>query len=104
MPTQQQITAFNRSVADHIRGIQNQVYRPNYFIQLMTVVGAYEAACQVIQTTNIPEGFTTLFMANRLDLTIEAFVVRYDSQNPGVFDQQIIEQARRCLAEVGYHI
>lgn len=84
----------------HINTIQDRVYRPNYFIQLMAEHGAYEAACLVIHAQRVPDGFLTLQQAGRLGLTIEAFILR--PEWAGMFEPVTLNLARQRLAAFGY--
>ncbi len=100
MPTHEQLQAFHAAVVQHVQAIQDHVYRPTYFIQVMNERGAYEAACQVIHDQVLPQGFSTLFQANRLDLTIEAFVLQ--PEWAALFEPQTLRLARDRLAALGY--
>ncbi len=100
MPTQAQLDAFQRAVVTLINSIEDRVYRPNYFIQLMAEHGAYEAACQVIHSQKIPDGFLTLQQAGRLSLTIEALVLQPEWAD--IFEPETLRLARERLAAFGY--
>lgn len=96
MPTTDELRNFERAARDHVMAITEKVYRPNYFIQLMTTEGAYEAACRVVSSANLPEGFQRLLLENKPELTIEYLVTRPEWAD--LFEPEIIESAHRRLA------
>lgn len=101
MPNQAQLQAFHQAAASLINSIENRVYRPNYFISLMAELGAYEAACQVIHSQKIPDGFLTLQQAGQLRLTIEALVLQPEWAD--LFEPETLHAARQRLDTFGYH-
>ena len=100
MPTQAQLQAFHQAAASLINSIENRVYRPNYFISRMAELGAYEAACQVIRSQKIPDGFLTLQQAGQLRLTIEALVLQPEWAD--LFEPETLHAARQRLDAFGY--
>lgn len=99
MPTTDDLRNFERAARDHVMAITEKVYRPNYFIQLMATDGAYEAACRVVSSANLPEGFQRLLLENKPELTVEYLVTR--PEWAPMFDEMILDQARRRLALFG---
>jgi hypothetical protein len=96
MPTTEQLRAFESATRELIKAISEQVYRPTYFIQLMASEGAYAAACQVVSSSNLPDGFQRLLQENKPELTIEHLVTRPEWAE--LFEPEILEAARRRLA------
>jgi len=99
MPTTDDLRNFERAARDHVMAITEKVYRPNYFIQLMATDGAYEAACRVVSSANLPEGFQRLLLENKPELTIE-YLVTSPEWAP-MFEEMILDHARRRLALFG---
>ena len=95
-PTTEQKRAFHGATIELIQAISREVYRPTYFIQLMASEGAYAAACQVVSSNNLPEGFQRLLQENKPELTIEYLVTRPEWAD--LFEPEIIEAAHRRLA------
>jgi hypothetical protein len=95
-PTTEQKRAFHGATIELIQAISREVYRPTYFIQLMASEGAYAAACQVVSSSNLPDGFQRLLQENRPELTIEYLVTRPEWAE--LFEPEILEAARHRLA------
>lgn len=95
-PTTEQKRAFHGATIELIQAISREVYRPTYFIQLMASEGAYAAACQVVSSYNLPDGFQRLLQENKPELTIEYLVTRPEWAE--LFEPEILEAARRRLA------
>ena len=76
-------------------------YNPSYFLQMLEDYGAVETARRLINSDMVPDGFTRLYMLNRLDLTLEAGIV----DNPrfrSLFDQRTLANCEARLAKAGY--
>jgi hypothetical protein len=76
-------------------------YSPSYFLQMLTDYGAVETARRLINSDDVPEGFTRLWQMQRLDLTLEAGI--YD--NPkfyALFDEKTLAACKARLTRVGY--
>ena len=95
-PTTEQKRAFHGATIELIQAISREVYRPTYFIQLMASEGAYDAACQVVSSNNLPDGFQRLLQENRPELTIEFLVTQPEWAH--LFDAEILDAARGRLA------
>jgi hypothetical protein len=51
-------------------------YNATRFIQMVSEHGGVEAARQLLRAPNVSDGFTTLWEKQRLDLSVEAHVLR----------------------------
>ena len=60
----------NRLITEIIR----EVYKPLTFIKMVEKHGAIEATRRVVEDEHQTEGFLKLFMAKRVDLTVENMV------------------------------
>ena len=96
MPTTEQLRAFDGATRELVKAISDQVYRPTYFIQLMAADGAFAAACQVVSSSKLPDGFQRLLQENKPELTIEHLVTRPEWAE--LFEPEILEAARRRFA------
>lgn len=75
-------------------------YTPTYFLQMVLEGGGLEAARRLLQKNEVSEGFTTLWVNGRLDLTVEAHVIKPEFQP--LFTIEEIAIAKQRLKEVGY--
>lgn len=75
-------------------------YRPTYFLRMVQQRGGPEAARQLLDTPAPSEGFTRLWELGRLDLSVEAVVLREEFRL--LFTEHQVEVARRRLAEYRY--
>lgn len=62
--------------------------------------GGVETARRLIMASTPSDGFTHLYLQHRLDLTVEAAVV--EPEFGPLFDEDVLDQARRRLQEYGY--
>ena len=75
-------------------------YKPTGFMGMMTTSSAFEAVRTLLAKKDPSDGFTTLWEKGRLDLTVEAIVLKPEWR--GYFQPSELETARRRLAEVKY--
>ena len=81
--------------------IEQYGYRPKIFLRMMARHGARGAAKRLLSGNQWQEGFSRMWELNRLDLTVEAHVVKLKYQE--LFETEDIAEARRRLAECGYN-
>ena len=75
-------------------------YNATYFLGMVIDYGGLNAAKRLLATTEPSDGFTTLWMCGRLDLTVEAHVLKPEFQS--LFTPEEIAIARSQLKEYGY--
>ena len=75
-------------------------YNASYFIQLVNDRGALETAKYLLSTEDAQSGFTRLWECGRLDLTVEAQIVK--ATFSPLFTDDEVRIARRRLDELGY--
>ena len=75
-------------------------YNATRFIQMVSEHGGLEAARQLLRAPGVSDGFTTLWEHGRLDLSVEAHVLR--PEFVGLFTAQERAIAVRRLSEYGY--
>ena len=75
-------------------------YRPSYFLQMLGNYGPIDTAIRLVTAAKFHEGFTRLWELRRLDLTVEAIILR----NPysQLFTKEVLEKARQRLEQLGY--
>ena len=75
-------------------------YNATRFLQMISERGGLDAARQLLHASTVSEGFTALWLANRLDLSVEAHVLKPEFGDLFTDEEQAI--ARRRLNEYGY--
>ena len=75
-------------------------YPANRFLQMVSERGGLETARYLLHAQGFSDGFTALWHCNRLDLTVEAYVLK--SEWRGLFTEEEIKTASKRLFEVGY--
>ena len=75
-------------------------YNATRFIQMVAEQGGVGAARQLLHASSVSDGFTTLWLAKRLDLSVEAHVVR--PEHAELFTAEERSIAQRRLDEYGY--
>lgn len=94
---------FNEEVLNSIKEIKKEIYSPTRFIIMMHEHNnnAFEVA-QKIVTKNITMGLQELYEHNRLDLSIEAMIIKPEYEK--LFSPEIINTCKRKLKQLGYKI
>jgi hypothetical protein len=75
-------------------------YRPSSFLQMLRNYGPVDTAVRLVTAPKFHEGFTRLWELRRLDLTVEAIILR----NPynQLFTKEVLEKAREKLEQLRY--
>ena len=74
-------------------------YNATYFLRMLSDVGPLETARRLVLSTSPSEGFATLYQHRRLDLTVEALVVR--DEYAELFEPELVSAAEARLAAHG---
>ncbi len=75
-------------------------YRPTYFLQMLGNLGAVRTAIRLVTAPKFHEGFTKLWELGRLDLSVEAIVLR--SPYNQLFAKEVLNMASEKLKALGY--
>lgn len=75
-------------------------YNATRFLQMVSEHGGVEAARQLLRTSTVSDGFTALWLEQRLDLSVEAHVL--DAEFVTLFTEKERAIAQRRLDEYGY--
>jgi hypothetical protein len=77
-------------------------YNATYFLRMVVDYGGLQAARRLLATDKPSDGFTALWMCRRLDLSVEAVVLK--PEFVPLFTDAEREIARNRLAEYGYRL
>ena len=77
-------------------------YKPSYFLQMLRDKGGYQAAQQLIHSKDPASGLTSLWEIGRLDLSVEAHVIK-DEYKP-LFSDEERDICTERLEAFGYEI
>lgn len=92
---------FDQAMLDIYRDVKKHCnYNATYFFQMLNERGGIAAARYLITTNTPSEGFTKLWVCGRLDLTVEAVVLK--PEYASLFSEEELELARKRLEEYGY--
>jgi hypothetical protein len=84
------------------RVISETGYRPERFIQMRNQYGGLKTAKILLQEKTLSEGFVKLWELRRLDLTMEAIIIKKPWRE--LFTDKEIRIAKNRLNELGYPI
>ena len=94
---------FNRNVARNIDELKSLLnYRPTRFIQMVANSGGLQAVKQLLRGSDASDGFTKLWEAKRLDLSMEALAVLPNYSNLFTNDEK--DKARYRLEAYGFDL
>lgn len=92
---------FFRDMQDIYRRADRECgYRATRFLQMLAEKGAVETAISLVSKPGGTEGFARLWEMNRLDLSVEALVLKDEYR--GMFSDDLLETAEKRLKEYGY--
>ena len=74
-------------------------YKPSHLLKMISNIGAYETAIRIVTKQNVTSDFERLWESGRLDLSVEALLIRKYSK---VFSQEVIEMCKKNLSEYKY--
>ncbi|MFD6666991.1 caspase domain-containing protein [Micromonospora chalcea] len=93
---------FHQALVNGYRAMKRDInYNATIYIRMISTHGGLGAARQLLHASSVSSGFTTLWEKGRLDLTVEAFVLRKPWST--LFTDEELKIARDRLAEYGYH-
>ncbi|MCX5715037.1 MAG: hypothetical protein NT033_09655 [Candidatus Omnitrophica bacterium] len=84
----------------YVRAKKECNYTPTYFLNMVNESGGLETAKLLLLKETVSSGFTKLYECGRLDLTVEALVLRNPWQQ--LFTQAEKEIAKKRLEKLGY--
>lgn len=75
-------------------------YTPTRFLQMVNEYGGIQAAKKLLATSGGESGFLILWQKERLDLSMEALVLKPEYHE--LFTQTELDEARKRLTDLGY--
>ncbi|HST52350.1 MAG TPA: hypothetical protein VLJ61_10110 [Pyrinomonadaceae bacterium] len=100
MPTELE-QRFHSAMLDIYRRAKSEVgYNASRFLSMVSDQGGYEAARTLLHAPKVSDGYTALWERKRLDLTVEALILK--SEWHDLFSNAERDIARRRLIEYGY--
>lgn len=75
-------------------------YNAARFLQMVVDRGGLQTARYLLHAPGLSDGFTALWQCNRLDLTVEAYVLKPEWR--GLFTEEEIKIAAQRLSDLGY--
>jgi hypothetical protein len=84
----------------HKKAKQEAGYPATYFIQMVSRRGGLATARHLLHAPNVSDGFTALWERGRLDLSVEAVILR--ERFGALFTDEERDRARSRLEEYGY--
>jgi hypothetical protein len=92
---------FAAAMTDVYRRAKSELgYNATYFLSMLSELGPQETARRLVMATSPSDGFTTLLERKRLDLTVEAVILRPEFQE--LFTAEEVERARDRLQQYGW--
>lgn len=92
---------FTRDMAGiYERAKRDLGYSATFFLRMLGEHGALETARRLVTASTPSDGFTALWERKRLDLTVEALVLKDDYST--LFDEEFREIAAARLREYGW--
>ena len=82
------------------RALAEAGYNATRFLEMLSERGGLETARFLIHSSTVSDGFTALWLARRLDLTVERVILKSEYEPLFTEDERQIARAR--LNEYGY--
>ena len=93
--------AFDRAMKDvYVRAKKEANYTATYFLSMLSDYGGLGTARRLLASSEVSSGFAALYERERLDLTVEALVVK--PEFAGLFTDEEVDIARQRLDQLGY--
>lgn len=88
---------FHRAMARIYEEAKKEGYTASYFLRMLSEHGGVETARRLVNANTPSEGFTRLWMMKRLDLSVEALVLKPEWKS--LFNDDERNRARNRLAK-----
>ena len=86
----------------YVRAKSEAGYTASRFLTMVTDQGGYEAARTLLHASSVSDGYTTLWERKRLDLTVEAVILRPEWH--ALFSEEERNVACERLSQYGYNV
>jgi len=93
---------FDEAMLDiYRRALAEANYHATRFLQMLNDHGGLETAQILLHTPAVSEGYTALYLKNRLDLTVEAVIHDHEKWHP-LFTREELDVCIKRLKEYEY--
>jgi len=86
----------------YVRAKAEAGYTASRFLTMVTDQGGYQAARTLLHASSVSDGYTALWELKRLDLTVEAVILKPEWHD--LFSEEERNIARERLTQYGYNI
>lgn len=86
----------------YLRAKSEAGYNASRFLGMVSEQGGYEAARALLHASKVSDGYTALWERQRLDLTVEALILKSEWRD--LFSNAERDVARQRLIEYGYDV
>lgn len=90
---------FHRAMAKIYEDAKKEGYTASYFLRMLSEHGGVETARRLVDSDTPSEGFTRLWMMKRLDLSVEALILKPEWQS--LFGDEERKRAQVRLEKYG---
>lgn len=99
-PSVESERAFGKAMIGIYHEARREGYTPHYFLRMLSDLGPVETARRLINSAAPSEGFTRLYEMGRLDLTVEALLLRPQWRDLFTTDER--RRSRSRLVDYGW--
>ncbi len=95
------VDEFNNEMLTVYTGAKEECnYNATRYLQMISVNGGLVTAKKLLAENKIHDGLTSLYLCNRLDLTVEALVLK--EKYKSLFSEKELETAKKRLDDLHY--
>ena len=85
----------------YVRAKEEADYNAGYFLNMLRDLGGIGTAKSLINAPKISDGFAALWERKRLDLTVEAMILKREEFHP-MFTEEELAICKKRLHQLGY--
>lgn len=100
MPTDKEVQFYHEMINIYKRALHEAGYKATRFLNMVNEQGGLGAAKTLLHAEKESDGYTALYMRDRLDLTVEALVIKPEWKE--LFTDDEIGMAIKRLRQFGF--
>jgi len=100
IPSKKEIQFHHEMIGVYKRALYDAKYNATRFLNMVNEQGGLQAAKTLLQTDKVTDGYVALYMCGRLDITMEALVIKPEWWE--LFTDEEIQIATKRLKNYGY--